>query len=127
MTDLELVKETVDYYTEEPTRRSLDSKNHCMYKTPDGKMCAVGRLLDEEKMKKLRIEYSDLNREGSIDGYLTGWLNFHSITINDLLKDEYKGVSRQCLIDIQDFHDYGLINLNPIRVGRKLIKKYESA
>lgn len=42
MTALEIVNETIAFYTEDPTRRAV-AGNKCVYLTEDGKSCAVGR------------------------------------------------------------------------------------
>lgn len=63
LTALEILEETIAYYSEDPSRRASTAKpvpksgivsgtpNTCWYYTEDGRMCAVGRcLLDPEKL-----------------------------------------------------------------------------
>lgn len=40
-TKLEIIEETVQYYSEDVTRRASDSSGVCEYYTFDGRMCAV--------------------------------------------------------------------------------------
>lgn len=49
---LELLKETVAYYGEDTSRRALNKKGHCCYKTSTGKKCAVGRLFLPREYRK---------------------------------------------------------------------------
>ncbi len=44
-----LLEETVKFYSEDTTRRSMDSTGDCKYFGPDGKKCAVGRWIDPNK------------------------------------------------------------------------------
>ena len=47
MTKLEILEETVAYYSEDISRRGYNEfENMCEYLTPDCKMCAVGRCLE---------------------------------------------------------------------------------
>ena len=41
---IEVLEETVKFYTDNPSRRAVFHHN-CMYLSPDGKRCAVGRLI----------------------------------------------------------------------------------
>jgi len=53
MNDTELLKDTIEYYTEDPERRAVifreDGFPICQYRTGDGRKCAIGRLITDEK------------------------------------------------------------------------------
>lgn len=51
LTYLDVLEETVNYYTKDPSRRAHDEKlKVCSYYTNDGKMCAVGRCMLNPKI-----------------------------------------------------------------------------
>lgn len=50
---LAFLNEMVEYYSADPAgRRGLDEMGNCLYSTPDGKMCAIGRHLPKSFLKK---------------------------------------------------------------------------
>lgn len=53
MTDV--INDTVKYYSEDTSRRSVDNKK-CKYNGPDGKKCAFARFVDEEIAPELEGE-----------------------------------------------------------------------
>jgi hypothetical protein len=53
-TKLEIIDETVAYYSEDVSRRAIissGSMSPCLYLTKDGRMCAVGRCLSEKGLE----------------------------------------------------------------------------
>lgn len=46
---LEFLEDTVKYYSEDVSRRALTKEGSCKYKTEDGKKCAIGRFIIENK------------------------------------------------------------------------------
>ena len=93
----EILKDTVDYYREDPVnRRCLDDDGNCMY-TWGNRHCAVGRYLKPEYQKENwpdnsmsvyeLAEYSD---DYSIDHFLV---------------DKAHGLDVQFWRDLQDIHD----------------------
>lgn len=46
---LEFLEDTVKYYSQDINRRAVSEDGKCKYKTKDGKKCAIGRFLIEEK------------------------------------------------------------------------------
>lgn len=51
-TQEQVVKETVDYYSEDVSRRAKTAEGGCAYLTQDGRMCAVGRCLSKEGLRQ---------------------------------------------------------------------------
>lgn len=127
MTDLQLVKETVKYYTEDINRKATDGDSGmCEYKTSDGKQCAIGRLIDENKLIGNGFTWEELNEKGSLDGGLEPYLRNNAVSICDILKDEYKEITYECLCDLQDFHDLVSASASCINRGKELILRYEA-
>lgn len=132
MRDLELVRETVQFYTEDKSRRCTRTKKaknggkdfeECVYKAGN-RHCSVGRLLDEEKLKENNLSWEELNKEGGIDS-VSSLLNVKGLNVDDILKDKYVGASHECLEYLQDFHDYDLNFPDYKQRGENLISKYE--
>lgn len=100
-TKLEILNETVKYYTEEKNDRSMDSID-CVYNSEEGNHCAVGRCFTEE-IKDLGLEFEqntdadvfELERM-TIDG---------KETIDHLLLEEYRGHDSKFWFDLQRLHD----------------------
>jgi hypothetical protein len=97
-TKLEIIDETVAFYGEDPTRRSITPKRGCRYlNETTGNMCAVGRCLTK----------GGLDFVHGYEGY--GIMFFpdkkSSNDINDLFKNEYKGHSIEFWDNLQTLHD----------------------
>lgn len=95
-TKLEIIDETVKYYSEDISRRAVLDMG-CYY-WMQGKMCAVGRcLIDPEAIQKLIEEkgYGDTDV-----GTLSGVTDFQSS-----LKEEYRGHDLNFWKSLQIFHD----------------------
>ena len=123
MTNKELVIETIKFYSE-GDRRAVSDDGTCTYRSSEGRQCAVGRLIDPKKLEKYNLSWNDLSNMGAID-WVLGELSSMSIYIDDILKDEYLGVTEECLDDLQDYHDYTLISTHKEEKTNKLKKKYE--
>lgn len=83
MTKLEIIEETIKYYSEDTSRRGLSpgTLDTCQYLTSNGKRCAVGRCCkDLVNFKVLDVALSNL-------------------------KDEYVGHSKRFWGDLQVLHD----------------------
>lgn len=113
-TKTEIIKETFEYYNEDPGRRGA-YKGSCVYFNKATKnMCAVGRCVDNaEKL-------------GPGDVFLQ-WINLE-------FKPEYnhnKAVDILFWKSLQDFHDRGLnwgkerATLRGVKEYEALLKKYE--
>lgn len=84
-TKLEIINETVEYYSADPSRRGTNGST-CEYLTLFGQMCAVGRCMINPKGK-----------EGGVTELGTGF--------QLMLKKEYRGHSIDFWQDLQGFHD----------------------
>jgi hypothetical protein len=106
-TRTEIIQETVDYYSEDVSRRAV-TDGGCEYLTKDGRSCAVGRCFTEEGLK----EYKDCN----------------TIFIRQMLfyfKDEYKIDDSIFWEDLQHLHDHSLYwcNSGLSKSGEKYVEK----
>lgn len=95
MTAIELIDETVNYYSQNPvgkraTRVEDGIQIGCEYYTPEGRMCAVGRCCKNPKL----VEEQN---EGL---WATSIPNFESI-----LKKEYQGFPIKLWEELQNLHD----------------------
>ena len=90
-TYLDVIEETVAFYTEDVNRRSFDENNDmCMYNGPDGKQCAFARCANE------------------IDNYYEGQTASSVISAKGfgILKPEYRHLTNKLFwYDLQNFHD----------------------
>ena len=95
---IKVVKETADWYAEDPdNRRSIDADGQCMYTWGDSH-CAVGRYLKEEYQEENWDNNSDsVNElcERSDEGYNIDWA----------LRDEVQGLDSDFWTSLQDMHD----------------------
>lgn len=113
----EIVKETIEYYMENPSRRAVNGDNICYYKSPDGKMCAVGRCMQSP----------DEYMYGSADNIR---MNSEKLALTTLLKEEYRGHNIEMWIDLQRWHDnpafweYGKITEEGKERAEELLKIY---
>lgn len=96
-TMLEILDETVKYYSEDTSRRGFSNVGICEYLTRDGKMCGVGRC-----MKNPTIKMRGAVTEMMLYGY-TG--SGRIISLEDELKPEYKGHPINFWVSIQILHD----------------------
>ena len=90
----EILKDTVDYYREDPKgRRAVDNCGDCEYTTEDGRHCAIGRYMKPEFQKISFSENSGIGVNGlaeCVDNYL--------------VKDVH-GLELLFWRDLQDMHD----------------------
>ena len=90
----EILKETVDYYSEDPQgRRAVDDNGDCMYTTIHGRHCAIGRYMKKEF---LTTEF-DENHGVGVSGL--------SEDVDNYLIKEVHGLSYDFWCDLQDLHD----------------------
>jgi hypothetical protein len=93
-TKVEIINETVQYYSEDTSRRGFNSEHGYQYLTPTGKMCAVGRcLLDPNK-----------GYAGTVYGFRL-LSNHGHIPIDPELKPEYRGHEIDFWCELQALHD----------------------
>ncbi len=92
----EILKETVAFYGEDPSRRAAinhieGAKHGCYYVTPDGRRCAIGRYLAK-----------DLPGDINICGYVEDLFKTHP----ELIPEKLKGINVKFLRHLQDLHDH---------------------
>jgi hypothetical protein len=92
----EIIKETVEYYWQDPKRRASTGLG-CHYRVPDdGRMCAVGRCLTAEALPQAS--------KVMVGAYeLAGRL--YADCLDDLLQPEYRGHSVDFWDRLQTVHD----------------------
>lgn len=93
LTKLEILEETVAFYSEDTSRRAYTKNVGCEYNTSDGRHCAVGRCFNEN-IQALGDDYSG-NQVG-IDAILD---------FDSLLQDKYKGHNIEFWSYLQLLHD----------------------
>ena len=91
-TKVEIIEETANFYN--LTNRAVADDGNCVYKTADGKMCAVGRCLMDDFVIDSNAQYSvcDLFNDNDDDDSI-------------FLKEEYRGHSEDFWSGLQCFHD----------------------
>jgi hypothetical protein len=97
MTKIEIIDETVKYYSEDVNRRSFTgtgTSQLCKYKTEDCKMCAVGRCLTSTFINKFGDLIGDVH-------HLFAQVDWN----DDLFQEQYKGHGEDFWIDLQHLHD----------------------
>lgn len=93
-TKREIIAETAKVYSD-PVNRGIDDKQACLYLTPDGKMCALGRCLIDPTIEGGSLCYF------ASDGWMIGNREWS----DDLLKEEYRGHLAEFWEDLQMWHD----------------------
>lgn len=93
-TKLEIIEDTVKYYTEDVSRRSVKQGGGCWYYL-DGKMCAIGRYMKHPQIQKHECGF---NFNASI----------LSVKQDKILREEYHGHSNRFWFDLQELHDTGM-------------------
>lgn len=100
----EIVLETIEYYSKNPRSVDADSGS-CMYLSSTGAMCAVGRCMTEDGLKKV----NDCEKKNGPAGlnFILGLINV--VNIDELLKPEYHGHDIYFWRTLQTFHDQSSI------------------
>ena len=103
-TELDIINETVAYYSEDVTRRAVTAGSNCYYFGEDRKMCAVGRCMIEPLLTHRgsvdNIRCTDPKVAGSeFNGRYT------DAEFENLLKEEYRGHTRSFWQSLQTLHD----------------------
>lgn len=123
LTKLEIIQETVDYYSVDPVaRRSKNDQNKCVYLSDTGQVCAFSRVM----LKKQR----DLIVKEGYQEATARKISEHK-GLDRLLKIRYRGHDINFWADIQYLHDHnkfwcsdGLTDYGKERV-RILMKLYQ--
>jgi hypothetical protein len=100
MTKIEIISETVEFYSADTSRRSFVfnyGSTSCMYNSGDGRHCAVGRCMTEElKSQGVDLKNNNTALEEVIENYSE---------VDELLEQKYHGHPLKFWIDLQNFHD----------------------
>lgn len=122
MTPLEILEETVAFYSEDIRRRAIYTGG-CKYRTPDGRKCAVGRCLEN---------YDRRWENTTVEDIMTGKYDRETAQFKkeyDLIEQGYN--ERDVLLfwgKIQTLHDnetyWDIDGVNDL--GKKYIKDVES-
>lgn len=99
LTKLEIINETISFYTGDTKRRSLNDKGYCVYNGPNGAHCAVGRCLLPEY--KEMGESLPMNEEAIRDLFEARDCN----SIDDMLEEKYRGHDLSFWNQLQLLHD----------------------
>ena len=96
MTQLEIIKETINYYninnlSIEPPSDDQGNVSSCVYNSSSGKCCAFSRLVKPEHRSKLIEKQTAIHQ-----------LNLFS---HDILEDKYKGYDDEFYELLQQLHD----------------------
>lgn len=95
-TKQEIIKETAEFYN--LTNRGYKERKGCLYLTEDGKKCAIGRCISDDKLHwfSLRFSAGIMDVSGSfVEGE----------TLDDYLQPEYQGHDLSFWSCLQEFHD----------------------
>lgn len=94
MTYHEIIDETVKYYSEDVTRRSI-LRGTCRYFGPNGQRCAFSRVWNDD------VTLTQIKKEGE-----SAYGLFRDGFISDKdLKEQYRGKDEMFWIDLQHLHD----------------------
>jgi hypothetical protein len=99
---IDIIIETVKHYNSNNTARKAETDT-CTYMNENGAMCAVGRCLTNEGMRRFEaFEYINLDVN-------TGVVYFTNVygmdEFNDTLKEEYRGHDVEFWKNLQYLHD----------------------
>jgi len=90
-----LLDETVAYYSEDTSRRASSLRGECQYITDDGRMCAVGRCLQNPNEVDLA--------SGSFMS--TGYISESIVFDACVFKEGYEGFDKYFWRRLQSIHD----------------------
>ncbi len=101
MTKLEIIEDTVNYYSVDPVgRRAIEENGACMYLTSTGKMCAFGRCIVDPQSNwwgQCDMIYAT---DEKLDRLRDGKDN-----VKWQFKPQYEGHDIEFWLDIQKLHD----------------------
>jgi hypothetical protein len=101
----EIVTDTEEFYGSDPSRRAISYSNFvagCRYFIPPtGQKCAVGRCLSEDGLAWI----TDHKMLGAAVSELDQFLEDEDLTLDSLLRAEYRGLSLDFWVELQQIHD----------------------
>ena len=92
LTALEIIDETVAFYSEDPSRRAFKNGN-CIYQATNGNKCAIGRCMNEAGLQQFG------NSNDSVDS-----LGLDE-PLDTFLQEQYHGQNSNFWGELQTFHD----------------------
>lgn len=112
LTKQEIVQDMVNFYSADPNRRSLAIGGGCVYNSPEGQHCAVGRCL----LPEYQNQGSNLRLNGkSFGDFVIGHgtfsleeidgIEYGSNSHNKLLQEQYRGHDIGFWLHLQNLHD----------------------
>ena len=124
LTIMQILEETVKFYDDDPTRRSLlgpgEDQYNCVYASEDGQNCAIGRCLTEEALE----QDPDSHTDSSVSGV---WYDMTSL--DKSLRPQYRGHTMRFWERIQHLHDTpnywdmkGLTNMGHVAFAEMMLK-----
>lgn len=97
LTKLQIIQETVDYYSEDTNRRAV-TNGVCSYNSVDNKQCAVGRCLIDPVYFEALVTNHECGSSAIAD--IEEFSDFE-----ENLKEEYRGNSLDFWTSLQELHD----------------------
>tara|TARA_R110002096_G_scaffold111202_3_gene242820 strand:- start:2075 stop:2455 length:381 start_codon:yes stop_codon:yes gene_type:complete len=95
---LEIIKETVEFYTTEQNKRSIAEDGACIYNSENGSHCAVGRCFsDDYKNEGVKFKFNRETGVADLDNAGDG--------LDRFLAKEYRGHSVHFWSSLQKLHD----------------------
>lgn len=99
LTKLEIINETVEFYSANPTKlRSTSKKGGCAYNGENDTHCAIGRCL----LPKYQEQGNEL--KGNSNG-LKFFLDINSLKLDEVLQENYRGHEYPFWLALQNLHD----------------------
>lgn len=95
LSKIEILDETVEYYSTNPRAIVKGTDNKCAYLTEEGYMCAVGRCLSNPKLIAKKPSLNTTDVRGLEE----------ELGLDNILKDEYQGHEWKFWQDLQGLHD----------------------
>ena len=106
MTKLELLEDTVKYYSIDTSRRAVvkleSGATECMYTTDDGQHCAVGRWLQPNYKNTKWVDNEGCSADDLISG-ISG--NNYQYEVDELFVKGVRHIPAWFWMDLQQLHD----------------------
>jgi hypothetical protein len=105
-TILEIIDETILYYSTDTHRRAYDpDKHNCMYRTADDRRCAVGRCLEEKELGRFTDYVGDVF--DLMYEFFRDEKEYRSpeTLVQEPFKPEYRGYPLGFWSQLQNLHD----------------------
>jgi hypothetical protein len=102
-TKLEILQETVAYYAADPVGRRAKLGAKCMYRTPEGRRCAVGRCMTKASVVAYAAYIGTV--KNLVSTVLNGAYIGYDTVVRQPLKRNYQGHNLNFWDDLQALHD----------------------